>query len=275
MRSENRSNTESTVRIRIIYIICSFRESKESDYYNYLVQLQIMEARRLAILCSHLNPHGPNPSRDPTLRVFGCSSGSSGDDGKVEPSNLQNDCVFCKIIRGESQCLKLYEDDMCLCILDTNPLRNGHSLIIPKLHYPTLEETPPSVVAAMCSKVPLISTAIVKATDSGKDVSAKKSKKKTAKGEEEEEEVVAMEEDKSEKKKKKEKGRGRWRQQRRMRNQRRRKRRVKLEETRRLMMATSRRRRRRSQRVQIRDAKHNKPCIVFLFLSNVGCVSFS
>ncbi|XP_019082946.1 PREDICTED: adenylylsulfatase HINT3-like isoform X2 [Camelina sativa] len=167
MRSENRSNTESTIGIRIIYIICSFRESKESDYYYYyLVQHQIMEARRLAILCSHLNPHGPNPSRDPTLRVFGCSSGSSGDDGKVEPSNLQNDCVFCKIIRGESPCLKLYEDDMCLCILDTNPLRNGHTLIIPKLHYPTLEETPPSVVAAMCSKVPLISTAIVKATDS-------------------------------------------------------------------------------------------------------------
>ncbi|XP_010493684.1 PREDICTED: adenylylsulfatase HINT3 [Camelina sativa] len=125
-----------------------------------------MEARRLAILCSHLNPPGPNPSRDPTLRVYGCSSGSSDDDGKVEPSNLQNDCVFCKIIRGESPCLKLYEDDTCLCILDTNPLSNGHSLIIPKLHYPTLEETPPSVVAAMCSKVPLISTAIVKATDS-------------------------------------------------------------------------------------------------------------
>ncbi|XP_010482105.1 PREDICTED: adenylylsulfatase HINT3 [Camelina sativa] len=125
-----------------------------------------MEARRLAILCSHLNPPGPNPSRDPTLRVSGCSSGSSDDDGRVEPSNLPNDCVFCKIIRGESPCLKLYEDDMCLCILDTNPLSNGHSLIIPKLHYPTLEETPPSVVAAMCSKVPLISNAIVKATDS-------------------------------------------------------------------------------------------------------------
>ncbi|ANM68630.1 histidine triad nucleotide-binding 3 [Arabidopsis thaliana] len=124
-----------------------------------------MEARRLAILCSHLNPPGPNPTRDPTLRVSDCSSGSSGD-GKVESSTLQNDCVFCKIIRGESPCLKLYEDDMCLCILDTNPLSHGHSLIIPKLHYPTLEETPPSVVAAMCSKVPLISNAIVKATGS-------------------------------------------------------------------------------------------------------------
>ncbi|KAF8107267.1 hypothetical protein N665_0124s0060 [Sinapis alba] len=125
-----------------------------------------MEARRLAILCSHLNPSAPYPTRDSILRASDCTSGSSDDDEKVNSSNLQNDCVFCKIVRGESPCLKLYEDDMCLCILDTSPLIHGHSLIIPKLHYPTLEQTPPSVVAAMCSKVPLISNAIVKATDS-------------------------------------------------------------------------------------------------------------
>ncbi|KAJ0253036.1 Adenylylsulfatase HINT3 [Hirschfeldia incana] len=125
-----------------------------------------MEARRLAILCSHLNPSSPYPTRDSLiLRASDCTSGSPEDE-KVESSNLQNDCVFCKIVRGESPCLKLYEDDMCLCILDTSPLIHGHSLIIPKLHYPTLEQTPPSVVAAMCSKVPLISNAIVKATDS-------------------------------------------------------------------------------------------------------------
>ncbi|CAF1715831.1 hypothetical protein Bca52824_061239 [Brassica carinata] len=124
-----------------------------------------MEARRLAILCSHLNPSSPYPTRGSILGASDCTSGSSEDE-KVESSNLQNDCVFCKILRGESPCIKLYEDDMCLCILDTSPLIHGHSLIIPKLHYPTLEQTPPSVVAAMCSKVPLISNAIVKATDS-------------------------------------------------------------------------------------------------------------
>ncbi|XP_048595291.1 adenylylsulfatase HINT3-like isoform X2 [Brassica napus] len=128
-----------------------------------------MEARRLAILCSHLNPSSPYPTRGSILGASDCTSGSSEDE-KVESSNLQNDCVFCKIVRGESPCIKLYEDDMCLCILDTSPLIHGHSLIIPKLHYPTLEQTPPSVVAAMCSKVPLISNAIVKATDSAGQV---------------------------------------------------------------------------------------------------------
>ncbi|XP_062173435.1 adenylylsulfatase HINT3 isoform X1 [Alnus glutinosa] len=121
-----------------------------------------MEARRLAILCSHLCPvgsaQGGSPSRVSRVSHSVCASGS-------EEKDQRNDCVFCKIIRGESPALKLYEDDACLCILDTNPLSHGHSLIIPKSHFHSLEATPPSVVAAMCSKVPFISSAIMKATN--------------------------------------------------------------------------------------------------------------
>uniref|UniRef100_J3KUB7 HIT domain-containing protein n=1 Tax=Oryza brachyantha TaxID=4533 RepID=J3KUB7_ORYBR len=73
-------------------------------------------------------------------------------------------CVFCRIIRGEAPAFKVYEDDVCLCILDSHPLAPGHSLIIPKCHFPSLEATPPPVVAAMCSKVPFLSNAIMKAT---------------------------------------------------------------------------------------------------------------
>ncbi|KAJ4728420.1 Histidine triad nucleotide-binding protein [Melia azedarach] len=113
-----------------------------------------MAIRRLSILCSHLCPTPPSP-----VSASFCSSCD-------HLSSPENDCVFCKIIRGESPALKLYEDDMCLCILDTNPLSRGHSLIIPKSHFSSLEATPPSVVAAMCSKVPLISSAIMKATGS-------------------------------------------------------------------------------------------------------------
>ncbi|CAA6660113.1 unnamed protein product [Spirodela intermedia] len=76
-------------------------------------------------------------------------------------------CIFCMIVRGESPAFKLYEDDICLCILDSNPLTPGHSLIIPKSHYTSLKETPPLVVAAMCSIIPLLSNAIMKATKSG------------------------------------------------------------------------------------------------------------
>lgn len=125
-----------------------------------------MEARRLAVLCSHLRPIGSSPDHSSfqRLRVSGspCTSSSSLRDTQKE--KLQHDCIFCKIIRGESPAFKLYEDDFCICILDVNPLSHGHSLIIPKSHFPSLDATPPSVVAAMCSKVPFLGIAIKKAT---------------------------------------------------------------------------------------------------------------
>ncbi|KAI4356324.1 hypothetical protein L6164_000355 [Bauhinia variegata] len=122
--------------------------------------------RRLAILCSHIRPVGWGSP--PCLRLSDCASGSDSEKRlrDTQKGNLQDDCVFCKIIRGGLPAFKLYEDDMCLCILDTNPLSPGHSLIIPKSHFPSLDATPPLVIAAMCSKAPFISTAIMKATGS-------------------------------------------------------------------------------------------------------------
>lgn len=49
------------------------------------------------------------------------------------------DCVFCKIIAGEIPSYKLYEDNDILVFLDINPMRPGHTLIIPKIH--TLDVT--------------------------------------------------------------------------------------------------------------------------------------
>ncbi|KAL5567717.1 hypothetical protein UlMin_024292 [Ulmus minor] len=56
-------------------------------------------------------------------------------------------------------------DDIVLC-LPQLCLCEWHSLIIPKSNFPSLEATLPSVIAPMCSKVPFISSAIVKATGS-------------------------------------------------------------------------------------------------------------
>ena|SRR3989344_4693223 len=46
-----------------------------------------------------------------------------------------NDCIFCKIIKGEIPCNKVYEDKDILAFLDIRPLNPGHTLVIPKKHY--------------------------------------------------------------------------------------------------------------------------------------------
>ena len=50
------------------------------------------------------------------------------------------DCIFCKIIKGDIPSYTIYEDDIVKCFLDINPKSNGHTLIIPKKHYVTLED---------------------------------------------------------------------------------------------------------------------------------------
>jgi histidine triad (HIT) family protein len=43
-------------------------------------------------------------------------------------------CIFCKIIKGEIPAQKFYEDENFIAILDINPVKEGHTMIIPKDH---------------------------------------------------------------------------------------------------------------------------------------------
>ena len=46
-----------------------------------------------------------------------------------------NDCIFCKILKGEIPCNKIYEDKDIFAFLDVNPVNKGHTLLIPKKHF--------------------------------------------------------------------------------------------------------------------------------------------
>lgn len=50
------------------------------------------------------------------------------------------DCIFCKIIKGEIPCEKVYEDDIVLSFKDISPGAPSHILIIPKKHISSLNE---------------------------------------------------------------------------------------------------------------------------------------
>ena len=50
------------------------------------------------------------------------------------------ECIFCKISRGEIESGKLYENNSFFSIPDKNQKIKGHSLVIPKEHYETIED---------------------------------------------------------------------------------------------------------------------------------------
>ena len=51
-----------------------------------------------------------------------------------------DDCIFCKIIKGDIPCIKIYENDRVLAFADINPISKGHTLLIPKKHAENLWE---------------------------------------------------------------------------------------------------------------------------------------
>lgn len=57
---------------------------------------------------------------------------------KIAGENNMSDCIFCKIVRGEIPCRKVYEDEDVLAFFDINPVAPVHFMIIPKLHLDSL-----------------------------------------------------------------------------------------------------------------------------------------
>ena len=51
-----------------------------------------------------------------------------------------NNCIFCKIIRKEIPCNKIYEDEDILAFNDIHPAAPVHFLLIPKPHIDSLVE---------------------------------------------------------------------------------------------------------------------------------------
>ena len=51
-----------------------------------------------------------------------------------------NECLFCKIVKGEIPSTKVYEDDEILAFKDINPAAPIHILVIPIKHITSLAE---------------------------------------------------------------------------------------------------------------------------------------
>ena len=75
------------------------------------------------------------------------------------------DCIFCKIIKGEIPSFKVYEDDKVFAFEDINPISEGHTLIIPKRHAQDLWEIPNDDLTAVHLASRIIIRAIKNALD--------------------------------------------------------------------------------------------------------------
>lgn len=73
---------------------------------------------------------------------------------------MQN-CIFCKIVKGEIPATKIYENDKIVAFLDIAPVNPGHALVVSKKHFENLLSTPNEILAEMILKSKIIAKAIV------------------------------------------------------------------------------------------------------------------
>lgn len=77
---------------------------------------------------------------------------------------MSQDCIFCKIAAGVIPATKVLDTPEALAFMDIGPIAEGHTLLIPKGHYATLDQMPADVAAAMLSHLPALVQAAQKAT---------------------------------------------------------------------------------------------------------------
>lgn len=73
---------------------------------------------------------------------------------------MKDDCIFCKILKGDIPSFCVYEDEAFKVILDRFPAAKGHVLILPKAHYADLFELPDEISAKIYPLARKIGTAI-------------------------------------------------------------------------------------------------------------------
>ena len=70
------------------------------------------------------------------------------------------DCIFCRIVAGEIPAAEVARTDEVVVFMDAFPSSRGHTLVIPKAHYPTLMDMPPALLQTVGLAVQDVALAI-------------------------------------------------------------------------------------------------------------------
>ncbi len=73
---------------------------------------------------------------------------------------IRQSCLVCQIIEDKIPSKKIYEDDVILAVLDVNGANPGHCFVMPKNHYPIIEQVPDTELARLFQVSNKISSAI-------------------------------------------------------------------------------------------------------------------
>ncbi len=74
-------------------------------------------------------------------------------------------CPFCKLVRKESEASVVFEDDKTMVFMDIRPVSDGHTLVIPKIHYENIYDIPEDELAYVYCVVKRVAGAVKRGVD--------------------------------------------------------------------------------------------------------------
>ncbi|MCL7476124.1 MAG: HIT family protein [Methanosarcinales archaeon] len=75
------------------------------------------------------------------------------------------DCIFCKIVKGDIPSFTVYQDNDTLAFLDINPNTRGHTLVIPKKHADNITDMEDKDIASVFRTVRKVVSGLQAAID--------------------------------------------------------------------------------------------------------------
>jgi histidine triad (HIT) family protein len=70
------------------------------------------------------------------------------------------DCVFCRLRDGQIPSTRVYEDERTIAFMDINPLNDGHTLVISRVHAATIFEVDEADLGAAIATAKRVANAI-------------------------------------------------------------------------------------------------------------------
>lgn len=73
---------------------------------------------------------------------------------------IKDDCIFCKIAKGDIPSATIYENNDLKVFLDAAPANKGHALIVPKEHYDNIFQLDAETAGKIFSMATVVARAI-------------------------------------------------------------------------------------------------------------------
>jgi len=83
---------------------------------------------------------------------------------QTQRSGTSGECLFCQIVHGKIETIRIYEDSDIIAVLDLYPASRGHVLVMPREHFQFIQEIPDNLLSKIFLFIKAFSPVLINVT---------------------------------------------------------------------------------------------------------------